>query len=637
MEKLDMTKINFQLGLCRQVREELYPWWKAAQHYWNNDFTGDRSYDPEVLLSRKIIERWGIDNLIPFAMRTREANIMSQPLSVKIDPYGGSGDMLMQLCANGLDDMMHYFENRPEANKCTREVIRRAALFNAVAELDWYDQTEYKEGPKVRIIPHSDIYMDINALGDINEVNGPRWVAARYRLTDDEVENMFPGKELEKGTLSDTAETAFKQGEYDNRTEIYEWFGIDESVKQISDEKAEATILGQIQQVLQGGDIDPASNEDHDYAIKYARKWLVSEAEDTLEREFSGENMYVEAQNALAENGMGVLADLVDYIVTTHQEFIDAGIDGGTEPVHPGSIYRCVFQKGMTDFVVPPETYDYSHGQLPFSFYRAHAGSRRLLAKGIMTEVLILQAELEWWEKARMDITNIVGRPPMLIPLDLMKKRLDAHGRNKLVEEIKRGFAVIWTSVANYQRGAKPEFAQMGGGFNLAVLNDIINEKRRRIFEVIGSTDVLRGESPVGAEASGKRVQIQQAAAAKPLNDALAMIESPRQKRCERQAMNILQYASEELLISIAGQERAAAILQVREAFPGYRPIVNVDFGYGMPNDWYSRMQILSQFAMSGMMDMDEFAEIMNLGIKFKPPPMPQNQGTQAGGMQAGM
>jgi hypothetical protein len=168
------------------VKDELYPWWNAASHYWNNDFTGDRAYDPEVLLSRKTIDRWGIDNLIPYAMRVREANIMTQPLSIKIDPYGESGDMLMVAAANGLDDLIHYFENRPEANKNTREVVRRAALYNAVIEMDWYDIDKYKEGPKVRVIPHDDIFMDVNAIGDFNEVNGPRWCAVRYKLTDDE-------------------------------------------------------------------------------------------------------------------------------------------------------------------------------------------------------------------------------------------------------------------------------------------------------------------------------------------------------------------------------------------------------------------------------------------------------------------
>ena len=71
--------------------------------------------------------------------------------------------------------------------------------------------------------------------------------------------------------------------------------------------------------------------------------------------------------------------------------------------------------------------------------------------------------------------------------------------------------------------------------------------------------------------------------------------------------------------------------MQVRENFPDYRPAVKVDFGYGMPTDWLSRYQILTPFAMAGQMDMDEYSEIMNLGVKLNAPPMPANQGTTAG------
>lgn len=633
MERWDIQDAEFKVRLCRQVKDELYPWWNTAAHYWNNDFKGERAYDPEVLLSRKTIDRWGVDNLIPYAMRVREANIMTQPLSIKIDPYGASDDMLMIQTANGLDDLIHYFENRPEANKNTREVIRRAALFNAVMEYDWYDIDEFKEGPKVRVIPHNDIFMDINAIGDFNEVNGPRWCAVRFRITDDEAELMFPGVELVKGTRSEKSDEAYKTNRYDDRAEIYEWFGIDESRRQIPDAKAEATVLSQLNQLFSGGDINPENDEDHDFAIKYVKAWLIMEAEDTVGGKFDGEDAYAEAQRALVDAGMGNVAQVAAHMVTIHQAFIDEGIEGGTEPVYPGSIYRAVFQKGQAEPIEGPELYDYAHNQLPVSFYRSHAGSRRLFTKGIMTEVLTLQAELEWWEKARMDITNIAGRPPMAIPMDLMEKRLDKRGRGKLVAEIKKGFAVIWTSIANYQRGAQPAFIPMGGAFNLQVLNETIDEKRRRIFEIIGSTPVLRGEAPVGAEASGKRVQIQQAAAARPLNDALAMIEAPKQKRFERMVMNILQHASYELMESITGRERAGAIMQVREAFPGYRPIVKVDFGFGMPNDWYSKFQILSPFMMNGLIDPEDFSEILNLGVKLKaPPPAPvANPGQQAG------
>jgi hypothetical protein len=391
-----------------------------------------------------------------------------------------------------------------------------------------------------------------------------------------------------------------------------------------------------LNQLFAKQDIAPENDEDHDFAIKYSKAWLIKEAEDIIGTELEGEDNYRQAQNALVDAGMGNVAQVVDNMVQVHQAFIDDGMEGGTEPVYPGSIYRAVFQHGQDEPIEGPELYDYQHGQLPVSFYRAHVGSRRLFTKGIMTEVLTLQAELEWWEKARMDITNIAGRPPIAIPMDLLEKRMSKKDRKNLISDIKAGFAVIWTSVSNYQRGAQPAFIPMGGGFNLQVLNETIDEKRRRIFEIIGATAVTRGESPVGAEASGKRVQIQQAAAARPINDALALIETPKQKRFERMVMNILQYASYELMESITGRERAGAIMQVREAFPGYRPIVKVDFGFGMPTDWYSRMQILSPFMMNGLIDPEEFSEIMNLGVKLKaPPPAPVANPGQTAGMEA--
>jgi len=633
MERWNIENATFQVNLCRQVKDELYTWWNAAQHYWDSEWSGERAYDPEVLLSRKTIDRWGVDNIIPYAMQVREANIMAQPLSIKVEPYGDASDMTMLLCANGLDDLLHYFENRPESNRLTREVVRRMSLFNAVAEVDWYDTDKFKEGPKIRVIPHDDIFMDINAIGNFNEINGPRWCAVRYRLTDDEVENMFPGKVLEKGVSSRKQDESYREGYHDDRSEIYEWFGVDESRKQISDADAEASTLNQIAAVLNQSDPQIQQDDDHDFAIKYAQAWLMAQAEEATGQEFED---YYTAQTALAEMGAVSIVEAVVALTEVHQQFIDDGVNGGTEPVYPGSIYRAVFQHGQKDPIVAPELYGYAHGQIPVSFYRAHQGSRRLFSRGMMTQVLTLQAELEWWEKARMDITNIAGRPPMIVPIDLMAKRLDASGRKKLVEEIKRGFAVLWTSVANYQKNAQPAFATMGGGFNLAILNDIIDEKRQRMFEIMGATAITRGQAPLGAEASGKRVQIQQAAAARPLNDTLAMIESPRQKRCERMVMNMLQHTSYELMQSITGMQRAQAIMQVRESFPEYRPIVKVDFGHGMPTDWFSKYQIYLPMFMAGALTGEQFAEEMNLGIKLNDIPQAPaaNPGQTAGNMQ---
>ena len=134
MERWNKEDATYQIRLCGFVKDELFSWWKAAGHYWNNDFSGERAYDPEVLLSRKTIDRWGVDNIIPYAMRVREANIMTQPLAIKVDPYGAADDMVMVLAANGLNDCAHYFQNRPEADRRTREIVRRMTLFNAVAD-----------------------------------------------------------------------------------------------------------------------------------------------------------------------------------------------------------------------------------------------------------------------------------------------------------------------------------------------------------------------------------------------------------------------------------------------------------------------------------------------------------------------
>lgn len=636
MERWNHSDAMYQLRLCRHVKDDLRTWWKAAQHYWDNDFVGERSYDPEVLLSRKVIERWGIDNIIPYAMRVREANIMVQPLTIRVEPYGASDDMLMVEAANGLDDMVHYFNNRPEANRGLREIIRRMSLFNAVAEVDWYSQDEFKEGPKIRVIPHHDIFMDINAIEGVNEINGPRWISLRYRLTPDEAELMFPGKSLDYGIKSEKANDAYEKQKYDDRAEIYEWFGIDESRKQISDADAEATVLNQLSTLMSGGDIDPHRDEDHEFAIKYAQAWVINEVQEMTGRKLDKETAYLDAINVMVDSGMGEVAQVVDYLVNTHQAFIDEGIDGGTEPVYPGSVYRVVFQHGIAEPVVEPEVLEYPHAQIPVSFYRAHCGTRRLFSKGFMTEVLTLQAELEWWEKAEIDLANIVCRPPMTMPIDLMDKNLDASGRKKLISDIKKGFHILWTRVANYQKGVQPEFVNVGGQQALAHCHLKIEQKRQRIFEIIGSTAVLRGESPVGAEASGKRVQIQQAAAARPLNDTLALIEAPRQKREERVVSNILHYASYEIMESVAGMQRAQAIMQVREAFPAYRPIVKVDFGFGAPTDWYSQKEIMDPIFFAGLMSGEEYSERLNLAFKIETPqPAPaQNPGQTAVGQQ---
>jgi hypothetical protein len=57
MERWNAQNAQYQVHLCKQVKDELYPWWNAASHYWNNDFTGDRAYDPEVLLSRNMTRK----------------------------------------------------------------------------------------------------------------------------------------------------------------------------------------------------------------------------------------------------------------------------------------------------------------------------------------------------------------------------------------------------------------------------------------------------------------------------------------------------------------------------------------------------------------------------------------------------
>lgn len=637
MENFQIDRARTQINACIELKKEFKQMWGASAEYYDNGILGFREYDPEKLLSRRH-ERWGIDNLIPEAVRTYGAWVLSRPFELKVTHMGESGDPVRYLAASGAQKVMEYYKGKPEFKEDIRMIAIRMKLFNMVALLDYWDSMRQK--PSSRIIDHNDIFLDTTATNGINLVGGPRFVVVRVLLAKDEATNRYGVsrvKDMKTGLQIDheakEASMENPHAPHDDLYEVLEWYGIDETEQRIEEAETQATALEEINAALSGTFQGPDPDIDHQQAIDYGDSLMVTYASEygaEPPEDIADEGLVQWAFNALADMGMGAVVEGYMMWRATHQEFIDDGDPGGYEPKYPGYIYRAEFQFSGGDDADPliaPEALDYPHYQIPVSLFRSHLNTKPgMFGHGPMAEVLSLQNNIEYWEKTEEDFAHYQARPPFFMDIDGLHpdQRKAMGGLNKIVDRLREGMYVFFTRGQKGQ-SREPHFAKIGQ-FSPDVRR-LLEYKRYRIQEIIGPTPVLRGD--VGNEASGKQVQLRTQSAALPINDTLTLIEGPMQMTMERMVANLLAYGDISKIADIAGQERAQAIDAIRDEespyyIPDFRCMVKVNMGNVFPTDTQFKINFGMTAMQLGILDPKEFEEKIGCPFNLE---RPQPQG----------
>lgn len=636
----DAQKAREDINSCLDIKRPYRSMWDAAEEYYNGTILSTRDYDPTKLIGKKSL-RWGLDNLIPDAMRAFSAWVLSRPFQVHVSPMGEDGNPVRFLTANCIQKCMDFYKSQPDFRDDLRQLAIRMKLFNMVAQLDYWD--DLRKRPASRIIDHNDIFIDPSAINGVNLVGGPKFVAVRVLMSKDEAVNKYGEAKVEdmkKGLLADfdnertTPER--KADIYDDLYEIIEWYGIDETHVRIEEARTQETALTEINASLAGNFQGPDPDIDHQQAIDYGDSLLVTyatqyvgEPPDSLPSKKKDEGqLFVWAANSLVDIGMGEMVQAYMTWRQSHQEFIAEGDAGGMEPKYPGYVYRTEFQFGGNDeLLVEPEVLDYPHFQIPISIYRAHIGTQPgLFTHGPMAEVLAIQNDVEYWEKCQKDFAHYQSRPNMFVDIDALdRKQVEAiGGLDKVINKIREGMYVFFT---RNQKGvnSEPHFSNPGT-FSFDVIR-LLEYKRYRIQEIIGPTPIMRGEA--SGEASGKQVQIRQASAGVPINDVLNLIESPQQMLMHRMAANILAYGDIGEIAQIAGVERAQAVQAIRDPqspayIPDFRMMVKVNLGNGFPTDHEFLINFGVAMMERGLADPAEVGEIIQSPIKLRAPQMPE-------------
>ena len=614
--------------------------WGATEKYYNGGILGSRDYDPTKLLTRKV-GQWGIDNIIPDAMRAYSAWVLSRPFQVAVSPMGDDGNPIRYLTANCIQKCMDYYKAQPDFRDDLRQIAIRMKLFNFVGQVDYWD--DLRKRPASRIIDHNDLFIDPTATNGVNLVGGPKFVSLRVLLTKDEAVNRYGESRVESmktGLIIDHERDTNRENKpadsYDDLYEIIEWYGIDETHVRIEEARTQETALAEINAALAGNFQGPDPDIDHQQAIDYGDSLLVTYAgqyvgEPPAEIAKEGKDataLISWAANSLVDMGMGEMVQAYMTWRNAHQSFLDNGDAGGMEPKYPGYVYRAEFQyggneDGKDELLVEPETLEYPHFQIPVSIYRAHIGTEPgLLCYGPMAQIMPIQNKTEYWQKCQEDFAHYQSRPNMFVDIHALdKKQLTAiGGLDKVVERIREGMYVFFT---NNQKGvnSEPHFANPGN-FSFQVLQ-LLEYYRYRIQEIIGPTPIMRGEA--SGEASGKQVAIRQQSAAVPVNDVLNLIESPQQMVMYRMATNILAFGDIGEIAQIAGVEHAQAVQMIRDPespdhIPDFRMMVKVNLGNGFPTDHEFLINFGVSMMQLGLADPTEVGEKIQSPIKLRAP-----------------
>lgn len=641
MDNLSIERACEMIQQSNSMKRELVPEWNFADDYYNNTVSPVDRYgkrDPTRLIDWHIRQDH-FDNNIPHLIRKFAAWVVGQPFDILVKPEGNQNDYLHILAANGTQDCLQYFKTRPKFLDDLREISIRMKVYNAVAEVDYYDSIN--EQPASRIIPHTDIFLDPTARRNVNEVGGPKSVALRMMLYKDEAINRFGAEAVAKMTpgLLDLQSTADPRNpgypgrvdtdHYGRMYDVFEWYGYDYSFVAIPKEESEEMARTEIMTFLQlpPGTMPQVDLEiDHEVAIETATEilnlWAGQPKNTSLEETFS----------TLGMMGLGQIVERYKEYIDVQQGLLEDGEPGGSRPKFSDYVYKAEFQYGTTNFLSEPEPLDYPHGQIPVSFYRNHVTSNGLFGHGPFNEVANVHRRLELYEDALYTYVDYASRPPFIVDLDLLHPDYaDETKLGGMIRAFKEGFRVLFIRSGKSQGAKLPDFAKPAP-MSIDVMR-VIEYLRYRIEDIIGPVPVMSGD--VSGEVSGRAYSLRQQAAAKPLNDVIVQIEGPKQQGLHRMSTYILNYLPFEKIAAISGQENAGAIMELRESEEYLRCATTVKFGRGMPTDWET-LEAHARWALeSGLTTPEEYAKVVDSPIELKSPaPMPSGPGGQPGGQQ---
>lgn len=626
MFDFNVKKGSAAIERCRQEKMRLRDIWVKSEAYYSNQATTTMWQDYTKLIGEHYIG-WDNDNQIPDAVRVWLSTVYNSSLEIGGEaPYN---DPLANLAAEAVVDYLRAWRKEPQFNRDLLDISLRMLLYNAVAQIDFYDR--YANAPHgnlgARIIPHNDFYCEEGSYGPINDPDGPRWVAYRLFLTKDEVINRYGAEkvnELKHGPLSisDANSSQVRADVFDDRYEIIEFWGKDNTLEDVTRSETEMSVGEQFRDALKGEPKEVEAWEDHAASIEVLNEFLIvlatGEEEDEVELsvavarlEAPGTSQYLEAYTAVR---------------TQHEQFIQAGNPGGRKEKYFGGIYRAEFQEGDAEPLRGPEASPYQHGQIPVSFYQRHRGISTYWTRGVMAEALPIQQEIEFWMNRRKRFGHIKAEPPLALWKDAFEKQ--NIPTSNILAALERGRAVfeMRTPVGTGPLPL-PTFVDVGRwDWNV---DQIIQDLRQRMFRLFGATEEMRGEAP-GAEASGRHIELKMEAGSRHVTFTLALIESPLQRHFQRLSNLVINSVPLERIASVCGPEKMAALQAVRESGQPFEMRITLDLGRGMPQDFANKYQIYFNLLSMQIITPQEFAERTGIPFTPAPPPPPEAAGEQA-------
>ena len=633
MQNITTEKASRMIRDSYSAKAKLKKTWDYADTYYNNVVNSADNFSDVTRLARKSpMSQDFVENLIPQLMRTYAAWVVSQRFDILAEPFGSKNDYAYNVVARTVEDCIRYYVTRPKFLSIIRTLAIRMKMYNAVAILDYYD--DMRDEPGARIIPHTDIFFDQTAMAGVNEVGGPRVVAVRLLLTKDEAVNRYgPDRvaSMPRGLISIFDEQRdINRGRdyYSEMYDVYQVYGYDYTLVDIPEDETRAIAAVEISEWINGmpGPVD--QDIDHEIAVneglRIANEQILGNARND---ELSPEIVF----SQLAEQGLEQIADALMGWMREHLDYLESGDPGGSRAKYKSFAYKAEFQYGTDDWLVDPTDIEYSHGEIPVSFFRNHENTDGLFGAGPFTEVMNLHRRYERFRKAVTTYVEAVSRPPFLIDLDLVAPGYaDSEKRRGFLDALKSGFMALFFRGSNSPGAMMPQFARMPPmSYDVHRENEYIEHKIR---EIIGPTRTMMGD--VSGEVSGKAFAMRQASSAVPTNDVNTQIEGPMQAHMNRWATYILDYLPYEKIANISGPENADIIQRFRDADVYPECAVNVRFGKGMPNDWYTQAQWALQMYQLGLIDVRTLEEASTSRIKLKEPPPPPVTGQAQGGIQ---
>lgn len=636
MDDITTTKAMEMIRNSYTLKSDLASTWAYADEYYNNKINTINNFgqDP-TRLANWDLSTDHIENIIPHLMRTYAAWVVNQPFDILASPQGSKNDYFNLVVANTVQDCLEYYSTRPKFSADLREIAIRMKLYNAVAQVDYYDFLN--ERPASRLVPHTDIHFDPTAIAPVNEVGGPRSIAIRLLLTPDEAINRYGRNKvagMQRGLVSPFEEASDPKSEYPNyyghMYDVYEWYGYDYTLVPVPAQETQDIVTKELSAWMGDDPVSVDPDIDHELAVREGIKLMYVMLKEEPASDVSLETTLYR----LSEVGMGRLADILATWAQEHNAFLEEGDAGGSRPKYSDFVYRAEMQYGNDDWLKEPRELDYPHGQIPVSFYRNHITTDGLFGAGPFTEVINIHRRLDKYKENQYTYVDMASSPPFIIDLDLMHPGYaDSMMRKGILSTLKAGLKPIFTRSSASPGAKEPSYAKMPP-MSYDVYR-VIEYLEYKIQEIIGPTKVMRGD--VSGEVSGKAFSMRQQAAAKPVADVLLQIEGPMQQHIQRMASIIMEYLPYEKIANISGQEGAEAIQQFRDRGEVPECAVLVRFGRGMPTDWETKNAWGMQMLEIGAMDIEAYGKLINSPADLNQPPPPPSQGMAQGGIPQGV